>query len=300
MTLSPRLPALLSIAAALLLAAPAAAAAQGGDVRVVDSTRTQVVTTRDGSTFVGRVVETTADSVRIQTAHGVITVGRAEIREVREVATSAIRDGEVWLPNPNASRLFFAPTADMLKKGEGYFSDTYLFFINVAVGATDRVTVGGGMSIFPTPDFAQNNIYYFTPKVSVHNGERTKLALGALAAWVPFLDDPGSPNTFGILYGVGTFGSPDGSVTLGTGYGFAGSSLADRPLFMVGGQRRVSKRVALLTENYIWPVAGTNPLVSYGVRLFSDKLSVDLGFWNVLSGDAIFPGIPYLGFATKF
>ena len=41
-------------------------------------------------------------------------------------------------------------------------------------------------------------------------------------------------------------------------------------------------------------------MVSYGVRLFGEGLAVDMAFINVASEDAIFPGLPYVGFTWNF
>ena len=103
----------------------------------------------------------------------------------------------------------------------------------------------------------------------------------------------------GILYSVGTFGGSDRSVTAGLGYGFVGSDLAEKPMIMIGGEGRASKQVALVTENWIFPGID-NPFISYGLRIFGEKLSVDLAFISVLGDGMFFPGIPYIDFVFKF
>ena len=60
-----------------------------------------------------------------------------------------MRNEKYWFPNPNATRLYFAPTAHMLRKGKGYFADYYLFSPSVVYGITDNITIGGGVSLFP-------------------------------------------------------------------------------------------------------------------------------------------------------
>jgi hypothetical protein len=70
---------------------------------------------------------------------------------------------------------------------------------------------------------------------------------------------------------------------------------------MLGGEKRMSRRTSFVTENYLLP-GEANAAISYGIRFFGEKLSVDLAFWNAFGEDAdpIFPGIPYLAFAVKF
>ena len=79
---------------------------------------------------------------------------------------------------------------------------------------------------------------------------------------------------------------------------YSGDDLADRPVFMIGGEKRLSSRIALVTEN--WIVPGTNPLVSGGLRFFGRKMSVDFGLINMLGKDAVSPGVPYIDFVFKF
>jgi hypothetical protein len=287
---------LLGIAAFALL--PAGARAQGPEVRVVDSTQfVQVLKTRDGSTFVGHVVATGVDSVTFQTSVGTLTIARAAIDEIREVPRTAMRaGGEYWPPDPNATRLFFAPTGRMLKRGEGYFSDTYLFLLGAAGGVTDWLTLGGGISVVPLDDFS-DNILYLTPKVGLVSSERVNVAVGAAigtARWL--VEDVG---TAGIFYGVGTFGGPDASVSTGIGYAYAGSDVNNTPILMLGGARRVSKRVSLVTENYLFPDTDVQFVYWYGLRLMGEKLSTDLAFINA-SSSGIFPGIPYVNVVFKF
>jgi hypothetical protein len=293
----------LTLAVAALVALPRAASAQDPVVRdtaTTDSTRMYVLRTRDGSLFVGRLSRATIDSVYFVSAGGPITVPRSAVLELRQLGRGAMRAGVYWPANPGDTRLFFAPTGRMLEKGEGYFSDTWLFFLNFVGGVTSRVTFGGGFSIFPVG--FENNIFYLTPKVGLVQSSNFNLAAGALIGFAGFgsFDDSGEDiGSFGIVYGVGTGGSPDASFSLGLGFGYGGGGFGEDPILMFGGEKRVSRRVSLLSENYL--VAGITDglLLSYGLRFFGDRLSVDLAFINIPS-DPIFPGVPYVAFAVKF
>jgi hypothetical protein len=282
---------------------PRAACAQDPVVRdtaTTDSTRMYVLRTRDGSLFVGRLTRATMDSVYFVSAGGPIAVPRSAVLELRQLGRGAMRAGVYWPPNPGNTRLFFAPTGRMLEKGEGYFSDTWIFFLNFVGGVTSRVTLGGGFSIFPVG--IENNIFYLTPKVGLVQSSNFNLATGALVGFAGFggFDDSGDDvGSFGIVYGVGTAGSADASFSLGLGLGYGGGGFGEDPILMFGGEKRVSRRVSLLSENYL--VAGVDEglLLSYGLRFFGDRLSVDLAFINIPS-DPIFPGVPYVAFAVKF
>jgi hypothetical protein len=297
-----RLIAILALAAATISVPPPARAQDPvvRDTATVETARTYVLRTRDGSLFIGLLTRATVDSVYFVSAGGPIVVPRSAVLELRELGRGAMRQGVYWAPNPGATRLFFAPTARMLEKGEGYFSDTYLFFLNFVGGVTSRVTMGGGFSVFPTEDFT-NNIVYLTPKVGLVQGPNFNLAAGALIGYAGFnLFDEGNLGSFGVVYGVGTLGSPDASVTGGVGTCYTGSDVGNRPMFMIGGEARIGRRASLVSENYVNGLCRSGELVSYGVRFFGDRLSVDLAFWNLPGEQVYFPGIPYVGFAVRF
>jgi hypothetical protein len=268
-------------------------------IRVADSTQVQVVRLRNGSSIVGRVTEMNADTVRFAAIGGTLALPRGEIVELREVAPSAMRNGEVMPVNPNATRLFFAPTGRMLSRGEGYFNDSYLFLMSVQGGLSSRFNLGGGLSVLPLDDFSDNALF-ITPKIGVVATPKFNLAVGALAGFVGGLMDEGEDASFGVLYGVGTVGSPDASITFGTGLAYAAGQFADRPVAMLGAETRLGRRVSFVTENYLIPNDDVTAVISYGLRFFGEKLSADLAFWNAPGNVTVFPGIPYVAFSVKF
>jgi hypothetical protein len=268
------------------------------DLRIADPNHVQILTTRDGSTLIGRIVEIGASEIQFETELGKVTIPILKIKEIKEVPASSIKNGKYWFPNPNATRLFFGPTGRMLKQGEGYFADYYLFFPAVAYAVTSNITIGGGMSLFPGVDI-DKQIFYFTPKLGLKVAKNLDFATGALLIKVPdFFDNEDSP-IVGILYGVGTYGTLDRSITAGFGYGFVDKDFAEKPMIMIGGEQRLSRRMSLVSENWIFPGVD-EPLVSYGMRFFGEALSVDLAFINILGEDAIFPGVPYIDFVFNF
>jgi hypothetical protein len=266
-----------------------------GTLRIPGPNQTQIVTTHDGSTFVGRITEVTEEEIVFQTDVGDLRIAISKIRAVQEVPTSSMRGGSYWFPNPNATRLFFAPTAHMLGKGEGYFSDIYLFFPGFAYGLSDNVTIGGGVSLIPAIGI-DHQIFYLTPKVGIKTWENLRLALGALLVKLP--DFNGQP-IVGIAYGTATTGSRDSGFTGGMGYGFVDGDFADKPMVMLGGQLRMTRRTSFVTENYIFPGLD-DALVTYGLRFFGEKLSVDLAMIDLVGENFFFPGIPYIDFVFVF
>lgn len=302
-----RLPFLL----AFLLFVPSLAAQQTAPP---DTVTRQIIHTRDGSTLVGRIVAQDSTSIRFETSGGVLVLARTAVLNVETVKASAIHDGEYWFPDPNRTRLFLGPTGRTLDQGEGYYQNTYLVLQNFAGGINDYVTMGGGFSLIPGVNPSQW-LYYVTPKVGVYRSENLNAAVGAIAGYL----DESDVHGIGLAYGAVTKGGPDGSVTAGVGFGYAGSKIESNPVILLGGNQRITRRFTLLTENYFYIKSGTTSsctinncsdntsyqlygAFSYGLRFMGEKLSVDFAFFNPLGPDTdkIVPGIPYISFGMKF
>ena len=285
----------LAVIMCLLMSRNTAGAQSATDVRarmtVPDSAHLQIVTLTDGSTIFGRIVTVSADTVSFQTGAGTMQLSVKAIRDVRLIAADDLREGEYWFPNPNSTRLFFAPTGQQLKQGEGYFSDYELFFPGVAVGVTDNISIGGGISLLPAS--ASDQIYYVTPKIGFSLSDKVHLAGGVLFAGT-------SGGTGGITYAVGTFGDGNASVTVGGGYGFAGGKIQSKPVAMLGGEFRLARRLGFVTENYLLPVAENNILYSFGFRFMGEKMTTDLALANVSGNSSNTIGIPYVDFVFRF
>jgi len=302
----------------LLLCAASAIKAQQSQPASPDTASRQIVHTRDGSTLVGRIVAEDSTTIQIETSGGVLSIARSNVLSIATVREDDMHEGQYWFPDPNRTRLFFAPTGRMLDQGEAYYMNTYILLQSFSGGLTKYVTVGGGFSLIPGVN-PTDWVYYLTPKVGLYQSNSLNLAVGALVGLLPVnVDDAANEsNGFGVVYGVATKGGPNGSVTAGLGYGYSGRSFSQRPVFMLGGEQRVSRRVALLSENYLYvardigsacvPESCTlsnhaTGLVSYGFRFLGEKLSVDFAFFNAFGQNVnpIFPGIPYLSFGVKF
>lgn len=289
---------------AVSLAATAAEAQKGARfIRVPDSSVVQVVKLTDGSTLIGRFADVAGEPLTFQTEGGPIAIRRISIREVREVRRSAVRQGKVWQDDPNPTRLYFGPTARSLPKGEADFSNTYLFFLSGAVGVGSNIQLGGGFSVFPSDDFS-DNVFYLTAKFGIRPHENVNLAVGGLLGQVGgFGSDLGGGDGEGVgaFYGVGTFGTADHALTTGLIFPYASGDLGNDPIFLAGAETRLARNLKFVTENYI-STGGSNDIegiVSYGVRLFGEKMSISLAFWNSTDG-GVFPGVPYVDFVIRF
>jgi len=250
----------------------------------------------DGSTLTGRVVATTDSSCTLVTAAGLtVVVPLRSLASWRPEGRWGAYGGRFGHADPNRSRLFLAPTARTMPRGEGYVGDYYLFFPVVGYGIADRVTLSGGMSIIPGLQIDQQ-LLYLAPKIGLVQTPKFSLAAGALYMrlhWSDLLDAWG-----GIAYGVATFGSEDAAVTVGLGWPFASGETARDPWIMAGGEQRVSNRVKLVVEGWKFPGSTDVPVVG-GVRFIGERIAVDFGLVGVLGSDMT--GVaPWLDFAVNW
>ncbi len=257
-----------------------------------DSGIQQRILLRDGSELIGRILSVGDSTVQFQSTLGVITIRSENIIKLASERGGKYQNGQYYFPNPNATRLIFAPTARMLKKGEGYFSDYWIFFPGISVGLSDFVTLGGGMSIFPE---AETQVMYFTPKVGIVQSPKVNFAVGALMAAVPF---DGDANSAGILYGVGTWGEVDASFTAGLGYGYTNGKLASNPAVLLGAESRISPRVSFVTENYLLP--GGIVILGGGLRFMGRGMAFDLALTSFNGDGENFCCLPFVGFVYNF
>jgi hypothetical protein len=258
------------------------------------------IQTIDGFSLSGKVTEQDT-CILIETRYGRLIIPRSQVLSMIAADEKKATPGKYEFSNPNYSRLLFSPTGHMLKKGQGYFADYYLFFPSVSYAITDHMTLNGGCSILPGVDL-DKQIFYFAPKFGISTRNNWHFAAGGLFISLPDIDDENLP-LIGVLYGVATYGNHDSGMTFGLGYGFVGHDFAENPVGLVGGEKRISRRLSLVTENLIIPFAGEEAgpfLLSYGLRFMSDKLSVDLSLISPTGEAWFFPGIPIVGFVFNF
>jgi hypothetical protein len=185
------------------------------------------------------------------------------------------------VPPPIASgftRSLVGPTARMLKPGEFYVAGVAIVIPIVQVGVTNWLELGGGA--WP------GGAYWVTPKFQIHKGERTSVAAGLVHAFAPG-DDGGQ---LGVAYVVATRESGQGAWTYGGGVAYARDNQGESgvvPVFQVGGERRLSRHVWFLSENYLFGPAG---IVSAGLRVQGKHASFDVAVPVFIDGDGAFPG----------
>ncbi len=259
-------------------------------IAVPPAGETQELLLKDGTRAIGRVETIEAESFTFRTTSGVVM--KVDVKLVHAIGpvTGRLVRGEFWPEDSNPTRLFFAPTGRSLKRGDSYLGVYEILLPFVQYGITDRISIGAGTPLVfggggDTP-------FWFTPKVQVLRMKSTEASVGVL-----HFVNVGDLN-LGIAYGVVTQGSTDSAVTVGVGYAYLRGEGEDggAPVVMVGGDHRLSRRLKLVTENYVFDGGGA---LSGGVRFLGERLSVDLGLVSPL-GIGDFFVFPVINFVWKF
>jgi hypothetical protein len=272
---------------------------------------TVTVVLKDGSRLVGAIAAEDASAVTVKTATGI------ELRLSRDAISSIERGKQLEPPaaeapgDPNDTRLMFAPTGRPLGKGDGYFSNHYVLFPGFAYGLTRNLAIGGGVSTVPGLGLDEQ-VFYVNGQAAFRPSEKTALAVGGL-----YTKGAGDDLEAAVPYGVATFGRPARSLTLGFAVaftpeeepqfdgrrGFVGYTRRWRsePILMVGGEAAVGRRLALVSENWLFldrPLS--EQAFGLALRFFSGRISVDAGF--VFMPEILEEGfpLPWLSFSYHF
>lgn len=231
---------------------------------------------------------------------GEIRLAKSNIKNIEVITPERMRKGQYWFDNPNDTRYLFSPTAIPLRRGEGYYQNSYLVINMFNAGVTNHFSMGGGFELITT--FTGNPTLFITPKVSGQVGENWYLGGGAFAGiHADFGGELEGSGAFGICYGMTTYGNSDDNITAGLGFGFVNDAFQERPFITLSGMKRISKKLGFVSENWIFPVDGYDFAISYALRFMSEKIAVDYGFINHPEiAKEIFIGIPYIDFVVKF
>ena len=258
---------------------------------------------KDGTVISGKITGETGQRMFFEMSGvGQLVIQKSKIRKVVPLDINGKPGKSYWFANPHATRLFFAPTAIPLKKGEGYYQNIYLVVNMFNYGLIDNLSVGAGfdfISMFASASEGEwAPILNFNFKSGHKVGSNVHVGVGGL-----YVTQVGEFD-MGILYGLGTFGSFNSNFTIGTGWGFVNGLLETKPFIMLGGMVRMSEKAWFVTENWMIPANSDGPyypVFSYGVRFAGRKIAVDLGFINNKDiASVLVIGAPYVDFVVKF
>lgn len=270
--------------------------------QVEDDSKLVKIETMDGNEFVGTISSEDSETLVLKTKNlGKIKILRKDIKTQVNVNEEQLKDGVLWTENPQETRYFWAPNAYGLRKGEGYYQNIYVFWNQASYGLTDKITIGGG--IIPTFLFGAATPVFLTPKISIPI-VKDKLNIGGGMLLGTVIGDVPDDVSFGIAYGLSTFGSRDSNISISLGYGYAGGDWANSPLINISGMKRTSRRFYLLTENYY--IKANNEgfaVISVGGRWIMKKAALDFLLFRPFAKDldmGNFIAVPLLGITIPF
>jgi len=241
--------------------------------------------TQDG-TFSGVLTTLSLTNVELTTPDGTkVSVPRRSLLRVLPADGSTPAAARLGANRPgnyydigNGNRVFFSPTGRGLRKNEAVLQDIDLYLLGFNYGITDYFSLGGYISIVPGIDIS-DQLLVLTPKLSFPVNESLHIGAGVLYARIPDTDGTGA----GVGYGIVTYGGADNNISAGLGYGFVNNDVGSTPVILLSGQRRITRRVSLLSENYIIADANAGMAGLYGMKLGWRRTSLSLGAFYAYS-----------------
>ena len=259
-----------------------------------DTTVTLRIETIDGNIYIGRYVSEDSLSMVLQTESlGEIRIPQNSIK-TRTLLKQVVKVGnDIWLPNPQSSRYFWAPNGYGLEENTSYYQNIWILYNQFSFGLTNNFSLGAGM--LPLFLFAGGSTpIWIVPKFSIPV-EKDKFNLGTGAFLGTIIGE--DTGIFGLLYGTATIGSRDKNVSFGMAYGFADGDWLNVPVINVSSMLRTGPRGYFITENYVISAEGeTVVLLSAGGRSIIRNVGLDYSLWIPLGFEMdTFVAIPFLG-----
>mgnify|MGYP006876580943 FL=1 len=259
-----------------------------------DTTVTLRIETIDGNIYIGRYVSEDSLAMVLQTESlGEIRIPQNSIK-ARTLLKQVVKVGnDIWLPNPQSSRYFWAPNGYGLEENTSYYQNIWILYNQFSFGLTNNFSLGAGM--LPLFLFAGGSTpIWIVPKFSIPV-EKDKFNLGTGAFLGTIIGE--DTGIFGLLYGTATIGSRDKNVSFGMAYGFADGDWLNVPVINVSSMIRTGPRGYFITENYVITAEGeTVVLLSAGGRSIIRNVGLDYSLWIPLGFEMdTFVAIPFLG-----
>jgi len=273
-----------------------------------DSTTYVNVALKNGNSVSGQLLHKSDAEVSILTTDlGTVMLPWSAIESVNVISKQEIHQ----FANPQPTRYFFAPSAIPLKKGDKYYQNAYFLLNSIQAGLSDHFSIGGGVFV----PFA----LFITPKIGYQVAPKVHMGGGVLFATSLIRDF-----NFGVgtVYGSFTYGTNEHNFTVNAGLGGVNEGsggnhqwkFASKPMFTLSGMTRISKRVLLMTENWIFSTSSENfdtitgqyvntvsvynGLLSAGARIIGRRYAFDVGLLSPTSSE--FSAIPYIACNIKF
>lgn len=284
------------------MAAPSVMA-QVADSQSVEDKRQVEITTMDWDVIRGTIIGQEDHAFVVETYGGIeMTIPFSEVREMVEIdgprqksrRTQGVPNDKAWFPNQHGYTYLFSGNYLPIPKQSGFIKNTYLTTNTMRFSFSERVSLGAGFEAIST--VLLNPAVMIAPKVNIRLGDNWYAGLtvayaGILYTWL----DQTSGSGFGIAQLGTTVGTTERNFTVGTGWTLIGGELASAPFVSLGGMVRVSRRLAVVSDNFIAPLydAQYRPILSLGLRYLGRNVSGEIIFVNLPELiQYIGPGLP--------
>src|SRR5262245_12675734 len=181
-------------------------------------------------------------------------------------------DGSASQPaDVGPTRLFFAPTARALPRGDVTVGLTEVAFPWVEVGLWDRFSLQSAPLLLG--DLTGTGVVV-APKIQIVRSRYFQAAVGTFQAL-------GAGGTGGVGYAVATLGSARTAATVGYGYGYGAvaDSVGSPGVVLLGAEQALGRSVRLIVEAYIGGEGLGLPEKTFmgGLRVSRGGWSFDVG-----------------------
>lgn len=248
------------------------------------------ITMQNGDAFTGTIIQEDENSILLATENGEMNLLRSRIKSME----NNTYQGEFPFANPHDTRYFFGPSGIPIPKGKGYYQNVYVTLNFVNYGITDNFSIGGGFEFIST--ILGSPVWFLTPKLGFEVTEKLHAGGGLLMGGLA------GEGVATLAYGVVTSGTSESNISLGAGYGLVDGDFSRYPAIMLAGTHRVSRTIALLTENYLIPgdINDSFYFGIHGIRIMTKKSSFDIGILFIPQIADEIPALPYIGYVRVF
>lgn len=273
-------------------------------------TTTWVLLLNDGGEIMGQILSEDEWAYRVLTAkQGIILVPKYVVKEKLVPSARDIQISKFSVPNPHPTRYFYSPTAEPLKKGEGYIQSLYFVSAQMQYGFTDHLSAGVATTVVGAPILVSLK---YGHKLS----EKVSLAAGIQAGNMSWVN---THLSLGVGFLTATMGGAENSLSISGGYGFMrdrqeyermittppfyeyydSTSFEQAALFSLSGIRRISPKASLLAE--VWYIPSEDAVFGGpGLRIFPGrKICWDFLMCAVISPKLDFFVIPGISATWK-
>ena len=260
-----------------------------------------LIVTKSGEVVKGSLQSVSDNSIELLNEQGQLEKVMREDIDYSKVLDQSTADMQtlengVRIDEYNSNRYFISPSGYSIPKGKSYYENIGVFFNSFGFGVSDNFSLAVGAEILST--LYGNPILYISPRFHVEDEKGYAWSLGGT-----FLTSTSS-NFAGIavLQTAFTIGDRNNNFTIGAGYGFTTSSFSDAIVpITISGVKRLSRKVALVTDNFIIldDEADELSVLSAGVRLYitDSGAAVNLSLWRPLSDTGSLVAFPFASFS---